>query len=229
MPFIAPFIPMIIGGLGAASAVKGLIGGGGGGDAGGGAAAAGISTDIAGRPIKDSAILPGVVPPVNPEMRDQFTKWLTGMIGQGVPFYGGQLSPDLEGTMLPNVWRSWKPEGGPGQAYIQSLLTQGAFDPSKPNPVLEQLKTTGGTGGPGSQAIHQAMLYGAPSQAGQYVGNLAQFGVSSEGSGRPLADLAYGKLTGPAAFLAPFLTGQTSTMGSYSAPPIPQRDLVRRA
>jgi len=42
----------------------------------------------------------------------------------------------------------------------------------------------GGTGGPGNQAMLLPMQYGAPSQAGHYAANMAQFGTSSEGAGR---------------------------------------------
>ena len=70
-----------------------------------------------------------------------------------------------------------------------------------------------------------AMQYGAPSQAGQYASNMAQFGVSSEGAGRPLADLAYGRPTGAAAHLMPFLNQQRNP---YIPAPIPQRDVRLR-
>ena len=77
-----------------------------------------------------------------------------------------------------------------------------------------------------NQALTDMMMYGAAGPAGQYASNLAQFGVASEGSGRPLADLAYGYATGPATYLAPFLKAQAEgarAPGNYKAPTIPAK------
>lgn len=175
-------------------------------------------TDIGGKPFPDNAILPGMVPPVNSDLRDGFLRWLQSQIGQGAPAYPGQLSPDVNNTRLPEVWNSWQPWDG-GMGYLAQQLGAGVGQNS---PILQQLSQYGGTGGPGHQAMSNMVNYGTPSSIGQFLSNMAQFGVASEGSGRPLANLAAGYAAGPAAFLAPFLTGGAGN-SNYAAPNIPAR------
>ena len=101
---------------------------------------------------------------------------------------------------------------------LQSAPFQGA-----PDPNLANMMRYGGTGGPGNQAMSLMAQFGTPGPRG--AANMEQFGVASEGSGRPLADLAYGRSTGAAQYLTPFLNQQRNP---YMPPPIPQRDVRLR-
>ena len=132
------------------------------------------------------------------------------------------LFPSLSQTRLPEVFGNWQPWDSGTQYMADYLYNRNPA--GTPDPNLANMVQWGGTGGPGNQAMSQAMQYGAPSQAGQYAANMAQFGVPSEGAGRPLADLAYGKPTGAAAHLLPFLRQQRNP---YIPAPIPRRDVRR--
>ncbi len=237
MPFILPFLPAIIGAGGAIAAAE--IGSGGSGSSGSGSgsgSSSGAGTDIAGRPIDSSAILPGKQTPLYPDLQSGWGSFLQSMLGKGATPYGGALSPDTSQTMLPNVWNNWQPWNA-GTSYIADTLGNNKLGIGQPNPILQNMMQYGGAGGPGNNAMNNAMLFGAPSQAGQYASNLAQFGVSGqragmglanqtdygisgEGAGRPLANLAYGiNTSGPGSYLTPFLTGQGYP--GYRTPPIP--------
>lgn len=176
-----------------------------------------IAVDIRGNPIPDNAIVPATVPPVSPGLQGSFLQWLQQQVGQGVPSYPGQLNPSLSSTRLPEVYSSWQPWDG-GMGYLANFMAAG----QQPSPILDKLMQYGGTGGYGHQGVSNIMNYGTPSSIGQFLSNMAQFGVASEGSGRPLANLAAGYASGPAAFLAPFLTGGGANP-NYAAPPIPFR------
>lgn len=144
-------------------------------------------------------------------------------IGPSGDIDGMPLFPSLSGTRLPEVFNNWQPWDS-GTMYMADYLYN-KNPVGTPDPGLQSMMQWGGTGGPGNQAMSLAMQYGAPSQAGQYVANMAQFGVSSEGAGRPLADLAYGRPTGAAQYLTPFLNQQRN---NYIPAPIPQRDARMR-
>jgi hypothetical protein len=128
----------------------------------------------------------------------------------GVTPFPGQLSPNVNQTILPNVYGNWQPWNA-GNMYMADILANknpvGTEDPR-----LANMMKWGGTGGPGNNAMSLAMQYGAPSQAGQYVANLAQFGAGSQG----MANL-----------MQPFLSGQGGV--NYRPPPIPTRQITRNA
>lgn len=175
-------------------------------------------------------ILPQNVPPLfGDEFKNRFASWLfnkffaTDDWGENWA-YPGQLTPDISQTRLPDVYSNWQPWDG-GTQFLADYITNGSGI-GQQDPIAAQIMRWGGPQGPGTDAMSLMMQYGAPSQAGQYVGNLAQFGISSTGAGQPLADLAYGRPTGSAQYLTPFLTSQAS---SYRAPDIPQTPVTRNA
>lgn len=94
-----------------------------------------------------------------------------------------------------------------------------------PGAAMDQIRQWGGSGSRGLPAMALAMEYGAPSQAGQYTANQAQFGVSSEGAGRALANRAYGGQTAATNYLMPFLNAPKSA--PYQAPAINARQVYR--
>lgn len=146
---------------------------------------------------------------------------------RGLPPYPGQISPNLEETILPELWKNWKPTNQ-ATDYMSNALQQG-FNPSQ---QMEQVKNNmlqyggpggqvtdqmwkmaqwGGAGQKGQPAMDMIMQYGSPSQVGQYLSNAAQFGIPSE-AGRLVANRAQGMPVSGATFLqgygqpAPFAT-----------------------
>lgn len=151
-----------------------------------------------------------------------------GMQFAGVQPYGGQLSPDVNSTRLPDVYNSWQPWNA-GLSYMASALTPGqgnSLPIGQNDPNLSMLMSKGGTGGPGSRGIQDTMQGGTPSHGalGQWMNNLAQYG-SAGPAGVPLANLAQGFASGPAAWLNPFLMKGAGT--PYKAPSIPQTTVSR--
>lgn len=138
---------------------------------------------------------------------------------QGMPLFPG-MNPTLQSTF--SNWQPWDA----GTMFLANMLTRNTQQQQQGNPMLRQLQQWGGTGGPGHQAMSSLMQFGAPSAAGQGAANLNQFGVSSQGSGRPLVDLAYGSPSGAAQYMIPFLT---QTASKYKAPSVPQRETKRKA
>lgn len=177
--------------------------------------------DIAGRPISDKAILPGRVPPVSQGLQDAWYTYLMQNVGMPSAPYPGQVNADPSSTRLPEVWKSWQPWDG-GMDYIAKQLN-GGLGIGVEDPTLAQAKKWGGTGGIGNQYMNLMAQFGTPSEAGRGVANLSQFGVSSHESGDPLIALANGQMSGPAAFLAPFLMNGAGGGSPYSVPNIPQR------
>lgn len=229
MPFIVPFLPMIFAGATAGAGIYKAVSGSG--DNSGTSTATpgtGMGVDVAGRPIDDKAILPGVVNPTYPGLQTDWGAWLKTLVGKGATPYPGQLSPDVNQTRLPEVWNSWQPWDG-GMGLVANTTAE--LNVGKNSPLTDQLMQWGGTGGAGHFLQKAVAQFGGPTpEATQPVANLAQWGVSSEGAGRPLADLAYGKLTGPAAFLLPFLTANATSGGGYRAPSvIPAKTITRTA
>ena len=94
----------------------------------------------------------------------------------------GQMSPDINSTILPNVYGNWQPWDA-GTQYIADFLYN-KNPVGQEDPRANQVMTWGGFGGPGHSGMVSALQYGAPSEAGQYLSNLAQFGVTSQ----PMAD-----------------------------------------
>jgi len=137
-----------------------------------------------------------------------------------MPQYPGQLSPDLNSTILPEVWNMWKQnQTSPAMNFMQNFLKEGGYKlPEAASGRLENLMATGGQGGrptemmydmanyggvagPNLEAIKAMMEYGAPSQAGQFMSNIAQFGIPSE-AGRMLHNRAMGAPTPAQQYLA---------------------------
>ena len=187
MPQVFPFIPAIVGGVGA------VFGGG------------------------QDEVNPQPTQPMFPDLNYAMGRYLSNQFnsssGQPVPYgvapYPGQLSPNINSTILPNVYNNWQPYNAGNVAAMQWLANPGI---GQQDPRLAQMQQWGGTGGPGNNAMSLAMQYGAPSAAGQYVGNTAQYGVNNQS----MANL-----------LQPFLSGQGGPR--YLPAPIQQRQVTRNA
>jgi hypothetical protein len=177
-----------------------------------------------------SSVAPSAVAPIVGQQSQ--SNFLTALFGQGLqpntanggmkfsglPGYPGQLSPDTSQTMLPSVWNNWQPWNGGLSTLATSVNNYGKY--GAVDPGLQQLMQWGGANNPGTQGMSNMMQFGAPSKAGDYAANLAQYGVSAQGAGQPLLNLANGVTnTGPASFLAPFLTGHGGP--GYVTPSIP--------
>lgn len=159
--------------------------------------------------------LPIELEPTYPELQAAFGHFLTNYIdltngsfyghqafpGMNAPWPGGsqegpgvmdigQMSPDINSTILPNVYNSWQPWDA-GTQYISDFLYN--KNPlGQEDPRVRQVMDYGGFGGPGHTGMSMALEYGAPSQAGQYLGNLAQFGVT----GTPMGDFMKDAMAG---------------------------------
>lgn len=181
-------------------------------------------------------IKPVATEPIWPWMQEPFGDWLFGGFHKdpetghysfsGVDAYQGQLSPDIGQTRLPEVWNSWQPMDA-GTMNLGDYVVNNGGGIGRNSPITNQLMQWGGTGGVGNNAMSLMMQYGTPSQAGQFVNNMAQQGMSSQGAGGNLAALAAGQPVGAAQYLLPFLTGQQGR-NSYQAPMIQPRQLQRR-
>jgi hypothetical protein len=163
-------------------------------------------------------IQPYPLTPIWPQTQQSFGDWLFGWIGKGMESYPEQLNTDLSKTMLPQVWGAWQPSNS-GMSYLQNMLTapaqQGGVGIGQASPYSSMLMNRGGTGGVGNQMMQQMAQYGAPSQAGAYVGNQAQYGVTSKALGDLLAPYAQGWTSGAASWMQPFLSGPTR--GSWNS------------
>lgn len=135
---------------------------------------------------------------------------------------GMPLSPNIGQTLLPNVWGNWQPWDA-GTMFMANYLAQG-------DPRMQRTLQYGGAGNVGLGGLSSALQFGAPSQAGQFASNMAQFGVASPGSGDYLSNIAqFGAPTAssPASqLLLPIAKGQAGPR--YRAPSIPQRTVSRR-
>lgn len=112
--------------------------------------------------------------------------------------------------------------GYPGQLMHNIAQYGGAAQ--APTQAMSNMMQFGGTGGAGHRAMSSAMQFGAPSAAGQFANNMAQFGVASEQSGRPLANRAYGQQSPAMNYLAPFMQPrpqQFQNPFSFQAPQLP--------
>lgn len=141
---------------------------------------------------------------------------------------------------LQQAFGAWQPWDG-GTQYLADYITnrsgpnqqaQGAFDNMMnygvmggyPGQLMHNMAQYGGTGGAGNRAMGNALQFGAPSAAGQFANNMAQYGVASEQSGRPLANRAYGQQTPAMNYLAPFMQPrpqQFQNPFSMQAPQLP--------
>ncbi len=174
------------------------------------------TTDITGKPIKSDAIVPGVVPPISPQLQNQWMAYLLGQIGQGLPSFPGPLNTPIDKTRLPDVWNSWQPWDGGTQAIANNI---GSWLNPDYDPLLTFARWYGGYGGPGHKGVNDQMMFGgAGKDVTQPLSLARQFGVTGEAVGRPLADMAYGRGVGTQ-FLMPILMGQSPV--NYSAPMIP--------
>lgn len=108
------------------------------------------ATDIAGRPISSSAILPGEVPPINPSLQTAWNQFLTSNVGQGIPKYPGQITAPTNSN-LTNTWNAYNSDvtQTPGADFISQMLKSGALsNPAQVNPILAQMMKTGSPSGP---------------------------------------------------------------------------------
>lgn len=121
-------------------------------------------------------------------------------LGNRFDIQGFPLFPSMSQTRLPEVFGNWQPWDAGTQYLADYLYNKNPI--GTPDPRLAQAMQWGGFGGPGHQSMNLLREYGAPSQAGQYVANMAQFGVPSEGIGN---------------LMMPFARGQRTT---YAPPPI---------
>lgn len=143
----------------------------------------------------------------------------------GTPGYGGPTSPDINSTILPNVYGNWQPWNA-GTGYIANRLSQptaGQLNPAfqtaqsnmaqyggiggYPTQLLHGMAQYGGTGGPGNIGMANLLQFGAPSVAGQPIANMAQTGVSGSW-GNPLLSMAQGGASPASNYLMPFLHAQ---------------------
>lgn len=161
-------------------------------------------------------IYPKPSPPVWPQLQQQFGDWLFSQLGLGLPKYGGQLSPDLSQTRLPDVWKAWQPMDAGTMFLANSIsgknpLQQQFADTfqwggvkGKPLDAMRNMTLFGGTGGPGNYAMSNLLQFGAASPAGQWLNQGAQgYGPSFN-------------------YLAPFLAmGAGGGGGAYHSPTIP--------
>lgn len=122
--------------------------------------------------------------------------------GPGVDSING-LSPDVNSTILPNVYQNWQPWDGGTQFIADTIYNK--LKVGQDDPRTTQLMTQGGFGGPGHQGMATALQYGVPSEAGRYMANLAQFGVTSQ----PMGD-----------FMKQAMQGG---LNQYRKAPVPQR------
>jgi len=104
----------------------------------------------------------------------------------------GQMSPDVNNTILPNVYQNWQPWDAGTQYLADFLYNQNPV--GQEDPRARQLMDYGGFGGPGHSGVQTALQYGAPSEAGQYLGNLAQFGVTGTPMGNFMKEAMAGSL-----------------------------------
>jgi hypothetical protein len=181
-------------------------------------------TNIGGGSFPGSAILPGLLPALYPGLQSGWGQFLTSNVGKGVPGYTGSLSPNVSDTVLPKVSSSWQPWDA-GTSYLADLLGNNKLGIGKTDPNLANTMQWGGTGGVGNNAMSMMMQYGTPSQAGQYLANMAQFGASSPGIANLLSNQAQGFPVGAAQYLIPFLMDQGGG-NRYQAPMIPNRQLT---
>ena len=152
--------------------------------------------------------------PIYPGLQKAFGNWLLSNVGQTVQPYGQPLSPDLSKTMLPNVWSGYNnisPQGIHND--VANLWERGM------QPITNQLQSWGGPAGPGTNAQSLMMQYGSPSQVGQYLSNVAQFGTASPGSGQPLTNWANITPQMASQFLLPYAQGGKAAT-AYTPPRI---------
>lgn len=104
----------------------------------------------------------------------------------------GQMSPDINNTLLPSVYDNWQPWDAGTQYLADFLYNKNPM--GQEDPRVRQMMESGGFGGPGHSGMAMALEYGAPSDAGQYLGNLAQFGVTGTPMGNFMKDAMAGSL-----------------------------------
>lgn len=165
----------------------------------------------------------------------EFFKGLSGMVMNWMPSgfpemrgaspYPGRLSPDINNTMLPNVYNNWQP-WNQGLGYMSNYLgspNAGKMSPAfqtamsnmmqyggvggYPTQLMSGMAQFGGTGGLGNKAMSYATQFGVPSAAGQNLANMAQYGVAGQWGG-PLLNRATGGPTAALNYLSPFLTAR---------------------
>lgn len=99
---------------------------------------------------------------------------------------GGYKLPEIEGGRLENIMAT----GGQG---------------GRPTDRMNEIANYGGVAGPNLEAMKALMTYGAASpEAGQYMSNIAQFGIPSE-AGRIMHNRAMGLPTAAQNFLSYYM------------------------
>lgn len=109
-----------------------------------------------------------------------------------MPTYGGQLTPDMGQSMLPNVWNSWSPQ----------------------SPGMGMMNQAGGYGMQLGAAAPNILNGGAGSAAG-YMNNLAQYGSAGPG-GDISSRMAQGLGGGPMNYLQQYMGGGQQVMNPMS-------------
>lgn len=121
------------------------------------------ASDIAGRQFSSSAILPGVIPPINPSLQTAWNNFLTQNVGTGVPQYPGKINAPINKN-LTQTWQQFQPDvtKTPGGSAMSAALPH-LFNPTT-NPILAQMMMTGSPSGPSPLAGLAAGQLGGPAQ-----------------------------------------------------------------
>lgn len=199
-----------------------------------GAQLGGAPSFIHDRPGVD-AIRQSLSTPTNPLLQGARQNWQPWDAGtQFLAQYlggGAGASPQIQGYGN-NVMQY----GGPG-GYPTDLMSSMSQFGGGSAPLTQRMANVADygvtrAGAPGGGGMSMALQYGAPSQAGQYASNMAQFGVSGA-AGQPMHQRAMGGPTAAMSYLQPFLnmmpqpqmqpqiqTRQLGRLGQRLSPPI---------
>ncbi len=231
MPFIAPFVPLLLtAGAGAAGSLLGSKGSGGGGSSGGSG---------------EGDNKPQTIDPIFPDLQARWGEFLAGQLGQGATPYTGQRNYGMQDTLIPGAAGQWRASGPQGSDRLRDYAAQG-WNPGgtdigfllqnnvipsmmnygtlggAPSDAMYRMMNYGGAGSIGQPAMNSLLNYGVASEAGRGLNNMWQYGIASEQSGRPLINRAYGEDTAASRYLAPFMNAQ-----AYRAPAINPLQLSR--
>jgi len=147
--------------------------------------------------------------PILPRAGDQMSAEVPGLefynLGPRYDIASMPLFPSTSNTVLDRVAENWQPWMAGSQYMADYLYNNNPL--GKDDPRLKQMQQWGGTGGVGHNMVKLAAQYGAPSEAGRYVANTAQFGAPSQ----EMANLLSQAMTSP-----------------YMPPPMPIRTPVTR-
>lgn len=193
-------------------------------------------------------INPVAAPFTAPEMLQAYANWLGGTVGLGAQMFNpymqdAQNANELRVKQNPNQIASqmaWNPAGDMGIQALSAKLQNGGGGVHPfiqtaannirdyggmggyPTDLMHLMAQYGGSGKTGLPAMQNAVQYGGFSQASDPMKLMAQYGVASEGSGRQLANRAYGAASPATSYLGRFVNGFSSP---YRAPAIQPRSL----